>query len=744
MAQKHGGPPVSNARCLDRMSTPISRRDFAKTTAMLASSLLAPFPGTAPAAPPESAPGQKSPPRYRAVSWWLTWDDLTWPNSELMDKIRRRADQCAASGVNCCLIFGAHFRWDFMPLWARLHDELRFIADELHQRKILLFDHHSSVLTHRPRNREEALNIWERNRHHVPFYPSREEAATWQFNGSRLNDWRMLDVETGEPVYLPIYNAEQYCMNHPGFRAAYGQYLKRLLAETGVDGLMSDDQIYYADWRACSCTHCRERFRQEYGHSLPAVSDASFWGNRRSEAFRDWIAMRFRSSGDFLARVQKALSAGFPLLTCCSSSDSYALPAYGMSYQDFIEHSNHVLLEMVGSTPSLAGTWDDRIPSQLLHLGIARDYHVPCFGLGYGFFPDTAFFIWAVNKFLGSDSWVSTLKGRLNASQAELGPLADDSELVGEGYRWEKAHPQLFTGDVDTDVAVFFSRATRDYYGQVAGDYTGDYSATCLNLTRAGVTCDVVTVIPEFGRQRCLVLSSAVCLSAQQRERLARFMGDGGTVIATGPTGHYDERANPVPKAWLENFGVSLELSEPPRPGCFPPFKYFKPPVEIAQCRVPDSFRRQMQDGWFATSVGRGRLLWRPERISQPTVAAAVIKSLQARDHLTTRIKGLPPNWRFRQFRDANRLLIHALPGNLEVVLHPTLKNHISNQRIIQKLGFAPVAKELVLESPVVLSGVTLHSPDLAAPLRGQPLTGNAWTVEATKISRYFVLECLA
>src|ERR1039458_6472319 len=162
--------------------------------------------------------------RYRAVSWWLTWEDLTWPNEALMDKIRRRADRCAASGVNCCILFGAHFRWDFMPLWGRLHDMVRFIADELHQREIFLFDHHSSVLTHRPRNREEALNIWRSNRHHVPFYPSAEAAATLQFNGSRLNDWRMIDVETGQPIYLPAYNAEQYCMNNNAFRAAYIQY----------------------------------------------------------------------------------------------------------------------------------------------------------------------------------------------------------------------------------------------------------------------------------------------------------------------------------------------------------------------------------------------------------------------------------------------------------------------------------------------------------------------------------------
>lgn len=701
--------------------------------------------------PPAVKAGVADPPardnekqRYRAVSWWLTWEDLTWPNEELMNKIRRRADSCSASGVNCCIVFGAHFRWDFMPLWGRVHDLLRFIGDELRQRQIVLFDHHSSVLTHRPRNPEEALNIWRRNRHHVPFYPSNETAATWQFNGSRLNDWRMIDVETGQPVYLPTYNAEQFCMNNSAFRDAYGQYLKRLQIETGIDGLMSDDGIFYAGWRACACDPCRKRFQKEYGRLLPPVSDAAFWGNRRSEAFRDWIEMRFRTCGDFLADVQKALPQGFPLLSCCSSSDDQAMSACGMSYQDFIRSCNLVMLEMNGSTPSIAGTWDDRIPSQMLHLGIARDHHAPCFGLGYGFFPDTAFFIWALNKFLGSDSWFSSLKGRLNAAPEELDALADDSELVEEGYRWEKTRAALFTGEVDTDIAVFFSRDTRDFYGQSPEDYVKDYQASCLELMRSGLSFDVVTDIPQVGKRRRLVLSSAVCLSRDQRLRLRQFLDDGGTVIATGPTGEYDQRANPVSKTWLRDFGVSVELVEPSRPGGFPPYQNFRQPVAVATCRVPESSRSRPQGAWFDVPVGKGRLLWRPERITKPGVASAVVGVLQALAGDSVGIRGLPSGWQVRRYRDGNRLLIHALPAKVGTIFHPTLQDQFTREPIIAKLQFTPLTKELALESPVALDRVLLHSPDLSEPRAGSGSTGRTWAVDPSGVSRYFILECFA
>ena len=440
---------------------------------------------------------------------------------------------------------------------------------------------------------------------------------------------------------------------------------------------------------------------------------------------------------------------GFPLLSCCSSSDAAVMPAVGMSYQDFIRACNLIMLEMCGSTPSAAGTWDDRIPSQLLHLGIGRDHHAACLGLGYGFFPDTAFFVWALNKFLGADCWLSTLKGRLGGSPSQLDALPDDSELVGEGYRWEGAHPQLFLGEVDANVAVFFSRATRDYYGQCSEDYVNDYHTSCLQLMRAGVSFDVVTDIPQTGKWRHLVLSSAACLSADTRRRLRRFMEDGGTVIATGPTGHYDERARPVGRTWLHEFGGAVELVEPSRPGGFPPGQTRGQAVAIAHYRVPETLQKQLRDGWLVVPVGRGQLLWRPERFDRSAVAAAVVTVLGKHPSgASIAIQGLPVGWRVRQFRHGSRRLIHAIPAQVGTVLHPTLQNALSRERVIEKLRFAPLSKELALESAVTFSRLLLHSPDLAELRVGRNLGGEnaakAWGVDPSGVSRYFILECFA
>ncbi len=78
--------------------------------------------------------------------------------------------------------------------------------------------------------------------------------------------------------------------------------------------------------------------------------------------------------------------------------------------------------------------------------------------------------------------------------------------------------------------------------------------------------------------------------------------------------------------------------------------------------------------------------------------------------------------------------------------MHPTLQNAFSRERVIEKLQFASLSKELALESAVTLSRLLLHSPDLAEPRVARSLGGEnaakAWGVDPSGVSRYFILEC--
>ena len=738
---------------------PPSRREFLVTLAAGGvASLVARRAGATPPAPPaavSAAAAVRSLPPWpaadgaalRAVSWWLEWDDLAWPDAAVADRFRRRADACARSGADTAIIFGTHLRWDFLPLWDRVHELIHFVADELHARGLRLFDHHSAVVTHRPRPGAAAQEALARNRHHVPFYPSAEAAATWAFNGSRLNDWRMIDVATGEPAYLPTYAAEEFCPNNPAFRAAYAAYVRRLGAATGIDGLMCDDGIYYPRWRACGCAHCRERFQRECGRELPPVSDLRFWGNWDSDAFLDWIDLRFRTTGDFLAHVRGALPPDFPLMSCCSGSDGQTMPSVGLSYEEFLRGgANVVMLEMTGSTPALDGTWSERVPGELLHVGLGRAHSAPVLGLGYAHSADAAFLVWALNKFLGTGCWFSTLKGRLTGDAAALRALPDDAELVAEGFRWERDHPALFAGATDADVAVLFSRDTRDHYAQFHEDYVRDFHAACRALLVANVDFSVVTTPPAGRTGAVLVLASVACLAPTTRLALADFLAGGGTIITTGPTGHRDGRGRRSVEPWLAQFGLNPDVIEPARAPRFPPPEGGRLPASaamIAECRF--AAQRRAVDGWMEVPVGRGTLCWRPERLHRDEIAGAVV-ALTRRRALPepVRLMPVPAGWLVRPQVDGSRVLLHALPARVGVEFHAALHNAFTGERVIAALEFAPLSGSLRIHAKRPLTAVVLHSPDLPEPRAAVCVdrAASEWTVVVDGVRRYFVLEC--
>jgi hypothetical protein len=414
-----------------------------------------------------------------------------------------------------------------------------------------------------------------------------------------------------------------------------------------------------------------------------------------------------------------------------------------MTYQDFVHHCDIVMLEMCGSTPELDGTWDGRVASQLLHLAIGRDHDRPCLGVGYGFFPDTAFFVWAVNKLLGSDCWLSTLKGRLGLPASEVAGLADDGELVREGYVWERDHQHLFSGHPDTGVAVFFSRSTRDYYGQNHEDYVADYHAACDACLKSGVDFEVVVSVPEAGQWPVLVLSSAICLSEEEVDGLERYLQDGGTIIASGPTGLRDSRARPWSHPWLSNHGIEIAVSEPERVGGFPP--YANVGAQASTCSGSLHGKPLDPTEWTSIDIGQGRLLWSPGRLSihrkRLDLPGIVRANVPNRD---VEIERAPAGWCVRRFRDGNRTLFLGLPAKVQIAVHESLRNQFIGQGIVSRLGYQEIPESSFwLQFAEPPCTINVFSPDLQCrrSTDTRTLQSGRANIDLTGISRFFVVE---
>lgn len=481
----------------------------------------------------------------RIASWWLRWNDLNWPSPDNHDKIKARAEAMAKANITTAMIFGTHFRWDYLPYFTLLHDYLATVAEELRAVGVELWDHHSVNLIHRYDTREEMRHVMLHSGPHLPFSPSREAAASWEYKGRRLNDWRAIDVKTGKPLYYPQYAAEGFCYRNPAFIEAYCDYVKVLVRDTGITGLSADDPVHYMHYNSCACPHCRAELKRRAGIDLPPIDDRSFWGNWDNPAWKHWLDLRFDASADFFKAVADVLPPDCRLTTCGGNSASPSANAKASDARASLAGCNYANLEMTGNTPPYKGdplTWNYKISSRLVnashHQAAAREKGLRCFATGFGFTEDTANIVWAVNKLLDSDCWFSTLKDRLGLPTKILNTLPDEWDIIGRAFGFEKEHPELFSGDHVAQLGVYFSYETRvhTFFGSVEKGYYRDFNETLRTLFAAGISPHTIFDFPtDPDRYPLILIPSPAAMTKEEQQALDVYIANGGIALIYGP-----------------------------------------------------------------------------------------------------------------------------------------------------------------------------------------------------------------
>lgn len=481
----------------------------------------------------------------RLACWWIRWEDLNWPNHDTMERIRRRAESFAEAKVTTAIDFGTHFRWDYLPFFTQLHDYIAAVAEELHKYGIKLYDHHSVNLIHRYHTVEEMRHVMLHSGPHLPFCPSSEAAASWEYNGSKLNSWRSIDVRTRDVLYYPQYAGEGFCHANPDFKAAYFKYVKELVKTTGIDGLMADDPIHYSHFNACACPHCQAELKKRIGIDLPPMEDQNFWGNWDNPAWKAWIDLRFDLTGQFMKELSDVLPEGFPLTSCGAGSASPGAMEMGSDARHFLHGANYVNQEMCGNTPpykhdpvTVNTPTIYKLVTASHHQAAAREKGVRCFGTGYGFTEASANIIWAINKMLDCDCWFGTLKARLGLPDHILETLPNEGECIGRSFRFEEAHPELFSGKQIPQLGVYFSYETRDHtwFGCLTTGYYRDYTVTLQKLFEAGLSPHTLFDFPADASTYPVVLvPSPASMTAKEIAALKRYLANGGKAVITGP-----------------------------------------------------------------------------------------------------------------------------------------------------------------------------------------------------------------
>ena len=484
--------------------------------------------------------------KRRFTNWWIHWEDLHWPNPDSMDAVRRKAEKYAEANITSAIIFGCHFRWDYLPFFTILHDYLATVAEELGKYGIELIDHHSVNLIHRYSSVEEMRRVMQHSGPHIPFSPSREAAASWEYNGKRLNDWRMIDTKTRDILWFPQYASEGFCHRNPEFAESYRDYAVKLVRDTGIKGLMADDAMYYANMNACACPYCRQELKNRAGIDLPPMEDQSFWGNWENPAWRHWIDLRFDATHDFHKALRAVLPEDFLLMSCGAPSATAGALNSSSDARKFMGGCNYVNQEFSGNTPpykqdpvTVNVPLSARLISASHHQAAAREKAARCYGTGYGFTEASANIIWAANKMLDADCHFSTLKARLGLPRSILDTLPEEEDVIKTAYTFEKTHPWLFSGDPVGQLGVYFSYETRNHtcFGGINKGYARDYSHTLKLLFKEGISAHTVFDFPEdAGKLPFVLVPSPAAMTADEIAAMKQYAAHGGKVVLTGPS----------------------------------------------------------------------------------------------------------------------------------------------------------------------------------------------------------------
>lgn len=355
-------------------------------------------------------------------------------------------------------------------------------------------------------------------------------------------DWICLDRD-GEPYRA----AEKYitCINSPYYREYLPGVLREIIRRSQPDGFADNSWAGIPRSKICYCAHCQEQFTDASGLGLPQGVD---WN---SEAYRRWVSWSYGRRTDLWELNNSVTTAeggpdcrwmGMLSGDVINNSERFIdLPAIlDRSEIVMLDHQHRNLLDgfeqnaEVGKRLHELLGWDKLIPESTPQYQLG----LPAFRVAA--MPAAEVRLWATAGFAGG----------IQPWWHHIGSCHDDRRQYQTAvplFRWHEANEDvLFDRTPLADVAVVWSQANHDFVGRnSAHDVTvAPYRGVVRALNRAGigflpVHADRLSGIGD--RFSVLVLPEMGALSDKQVSAVEAFASAGGSVIASGRTGMFDE-----------------------------------------------------------------------------------------------------------------------------------------------------------------------------------------------------------
>ena len=419
---------------------------------------------------------------------------------------RKFDEMTAGKGINVVMLSGQLSRHTFPAHEDRVLRAIAGATRALHDRGLKVIDHHDITL---------CWNV----------------GSGFRVLAERLNEMART-IDSGLPslhfcTSNPVHNEKQYA------------YLRRLVAEAGVDGFQLDELTPFRD--NCVCAACREKFHADTGWWLPmnecSEVYSAFVSARDSAVYRAWTEWRAASVGNWIVEARRRLKDLRDDLVFGAYTSHYAIfqPLGACFLSDDIVDSASRTVNLPGTEVTSRYSYFSHrnlLPYRKLFNAVPGKTGSPVYGWYYGLNPQTFYYAWCLANSCGQSALL------LDENYPRT-PDVPDYIAYGSSAGNMRRHGAMPIADV----ALFFSRATRNWGRDVP--FEKELVGIAQELEAMHVPYEFVADFgvdaSTFSKYRAVFLAAAQCLSDAEVAALLSYVEKGGTLQMSVRAGERDE-----------------------------------------------------------------------------------------------------------------------------------------------------------------------------------------------------------
>ncbi len=464
------------------------------------------------------------------LSWfWLNDEQIFRYTQEDFD---RQAQKMKENGVTDVENFGiTHFRLTFYPYWKDIIEAIRKVVVACHKVGLRVHEHASSHLTFAFLSSDG----WRQFENFRATYSSGGNVSydTWKkifpflttdfmIEGKDIRTFLQIDGATGEPV-VNRYGAYAMCFNNPDYREVYFNHMKDI-CKTGIDGIMNDDIQYFGE-NACACEHCRKKFFEKTGYTLPSPENwATFVNNYNDPVFVAWKMFKFESTAAMYRDLTKLYeSEDVSLMRWNYASTVLRENSSFYSFDRCLDMWDVIMQENCFSSV-MKESYPDYFAESVHRFAAAERKGVPSMSLFYPDRPDNVYFAWALSRSWGQ-MYTGTHEGH-DISDLER-PYRDFEKKYLGYYTLPKKH---------RDLSFYFSLKTRDCIAD-PHEYSYRLMAGIQGAYFSNLGVDMVMEndsVEELCRHKIIVAPNVSVLDDGEVSNLGEYVKRGGTLFISG------------------------------------------------------------------------------------------------------------------------------------------------------------------------------------------------------------------